>query len=102
GALAPVLFEGQAFAALGSGTVPEQVHLQWGADPTSSVVISWASPAAEPNPIVRYGTSSLVLSSTAVPVFKTYTDGISGEQVFTYHATLTGLAPDTPYSYQIS
>jgi Purple acid Phosphatase, N-terminal domain/Calcineurin-like phosphoesterase len=102
GVLAPLLFEGTAFAALGSGTTPEQVHLQWGSDPTSGVVISWAAPTAEPNPVVNYGTSPLLLNSSVVPVLKTYTDGISGEEVFTYHATLTGLAAATPYSYQIS
>ena len=102
GALAPFLFESRAYGALGTGTAPEQVHLQWGADPTSSVVISWASPTAEPSPIVNYGTSPLMLTSTSVPITKTYTDGISGEEVFTYHATLSGLNPDTAYSYQIS
>ncbi len=103
GALAPLIFEGQAFAAgLGSGTTPEQVHLQWGADPTTHVVISWAAPTAEPNPVLTYGTSPLLLNTTVVPTLKTYTDGISGEEVFTYHASLTGLTPDTPYSYQIS
>jgi len=102
GALAPFLFESEAYGALGTGTGPEQVHLQWGADPTSSVVISWASPTAEPGPIVNYGTSALLLTSTSVPIMKTYTDGISGEQVFTYHASLSGLHPDTTYSYNIS
>jgi hypothetical protein len=43
-----------------------------------------------------------MLSSTVTPTLKTYTDGISGEQVFTYHAALTGLSPNTTYSYQIS
>jgi hypothetical protein len=101
GALGTTLFEGTAFAALGTGTTPEQVHLQWGLDPTSTVVISWASPMAEPNPTVSYGTSALLLNTTVMPVLKTYTDGISGEEVFTYHATLSGLAPNTPYSYVI-
>jgi hypothetical protein len=102
GALAPLLFEGRAFAALGSGTTPEQVHLQWGEDPTSSMVISWASPVQEPNPVVNYGTSAVLLTSSATPVMKTYTDGITGEEVFTYHARLTGLSSNQSYSYQIS
>ncbi len=78
GALAPLLFEGRAFASLGTGTAPEQVHLQWGADPSTSVVVSWAAPTAEPSPTLIYGTSALMLSTTVVPVTKTYTDGISG------------------------
>jgi hypothetical protein len=102
GAFGTLLFESVASASLGTGTAPEQVHLQWGIDPTSTVVISWAAPTAEPNPTVSYGTSPVLLNHTVVPVLKTYTDGISGEQVFTYHASLTGLNPNTPYSYQIS
>ncbi len=102
GALAPLLFEGRAFASLGTGTAPEQVHLQWGADPSTSVVVSWAAPTAEPSPTLIYGTSALMLSTTVVPLTKTYTDGISGEEVFTYHASLTGLSPATTYYYQIS
>src|SRR5580704_5682727 len=102
GTLAPLLFEGRAFASLGTGTAPEQVHLQWGTNPATSVVISWAAPAAQPSPTLIYGTSALMLNATVVPLTKTYTDGISGEEVFTYHASLTSLNPDTIYYYQIS
>jgi hypothetical protein len=102
GALSPLLLEGRAFASLGTGTAPEQVHLQWGASPDSSVVISWAAPTAQPAPTLIYGTSALALNSTVVPLVKTYTDGITGEEVFTYHASLTGLDAATTYSYQIS
>ncbi|MGP8006397.1 MAG: fibronectin type III domain-containing protein, partial [Acidimicrobiales bacterium] len=73
-----------------------------GSRPGTSVVISWAAPTAEPSPTLIYGTSALMLNITVVPLTKTYTDGISGEEVFTYHASLTGLSPNTTYSYQIS
>ncbi|MGO9028799.1 MAG: purple acid phosphatase family protein [Acidimicrobiales bacterium] len=100
---APLLFDRPAFASvsLGTGTDPEQVHLQWGADPTTEVVVSWAAPAAEPAPQVLFGpTAALGTTVDATP--QTYVDGISGLEVFTYHAALTGLAPGTTYSYQVS
>ncbi len=100
---APILFDLPAFASasLGTGTDPEQVHLQWGADPATSVVISWAAPAAQPSAQVAYGVSP-ALGATVPATSKTYVDGISGLEVFTYHASLTGLEPDTTYSYQVS
>ncbi len=77
---------------------PEQIHLTWGADPTSSVTVSWASPGQ--------ATGARVLLSrdggfgrTVRAIQRTYTDGINGETVWTYHAQITGLAPDTEYSY---
>ena len=101
-AAAPLVFDSPAFASLGTGTAPEQVHLQWGADPTSSVVISWASPTPEPAPQLLWGTSALLLGTPVTPVPKSYTDGVSGETVYTYHATLTGLSPGSTYDYQIT
>ncbi|MGH3168386.1 MAG: fibronectin type III domain-containing protein, partial [Trebonia sp.] len=38
----------------GNGT-PEQIHLTWGEDPATSVVISWASPGRSARPRVRIG-----------------------------------------------
>ena len=53
------LRDGYAFAAgsggtssLGSGTVPEQIHLTWGANPAAEVTVSWASPQPEVTPQV--------------------------------------------------
>ena len=38
--------------AAGAGT-PEQVHLTWGDDPATGVVVSWASPGQAANPRVQ-------------------------------------------------
>jgi hypothetical protein len=87
-------------SAGGEGT-PEQIHLTWGADPATSVTVSWASPAE--------ATGARVLLSrgggyarTILAIQRTYTDGINGETVWTYHAEITGLAPDTGYSYTVT
>src|ERR1700722_19814932 len=89
GALAlasPLLWnEGYAFAAgpggtssLGSGTVPEQIHLTWGADASTAATVSWVSPAAQGSPqvtITPSGGSPQVVAAVA----RSYTDGLSGE-----------------------
>jgi len=80
---------------------PEQIHLTWGADPASSVTVSWASPgqATGARAQLRRGGG---FGRTVRAIQRTYTDGINGETVWTYHAQLTGLAPDTEYSYTVT
>ncbi len=88
-------------SSLGSGTVPEQIHLTWGADPSSEVTVSWAAPAAQTTPQVTLSPAvggQSVFSATPL----SYTDGLSGETVHCYHVPLTGLAPNTAYSYTVA
>ena len=80
---------------------PEQVHLTWGEDPTASVVVSWAShgPATGARLLLSAGNGR----TRAVPaVGRTYTDGINGETVFTYHAFVAGLEPASQHSYVVT
>ncbi|HEX3395616.1 MAG TPA: metallophosphoesterase family protein [Steroidobacteraceae bacterium] len=87
---------------------PEQIHLTWGEDPALSVCISWVSPAQAINPRVqlRQSSSSRTAASsssrTVHAVQRTYTDGLNGQTVFTYHAGLTGLKADTEYHYGVT
>jgi 3',5'-cyclic AMP phosphodiesterase CpdA len=84
-----------------SGGTPEQIHLTWGRDPATSVAVSWASPEAAAAPrVLLSGPGGR--SAVASAVRRTYTDGLSGEAVCTYHAQLTGLQPDTVYSYVVT
>ncbi|CAG9207191.1 Metallophosphoesterase [Paraburkholderia sabiae] len=80
---------------------PEQVHLTWGEDPTNEVVVSWGSAAAATNPRVRFGAGS-DRKETVHAVQRTYTDGLNGEVVFTYHARLHGLKAATTYQYEVT
>ena len=85
----------RARAAASDGT-PEQIHLTWGDNPTSSVVISWASPGRANRPRARIG-------QRVIPAeVRTYTDGISGETVWTYHARVGGLRPGATYAYAVT
>ncbi|HTV99682.1 MAG TPA: metallophosphoesterase family protein [Streptosporangiaceae bacterium] len=80
---------------------PEQIHLTWGSDPASSVTVSWASPAEATRPRVQLRRGG-DFGRTVPAIQRTYTDGINGETVWTYHAQITGLAPDTGYSYTVT
>ena len=80
-------------ASSGDGT-PEQVHLTWGNDPATSVVVSWASPgrAVRPRVVLDRGAGGREVVTAHT---RSYTDGLNGETVWTYHAVVTGLRPDT-------
>ena len=87
-------------AASVDGT-PEQIHLTWGDDPSRTVFVSWASPAQAINPRVMLehaGAAPAVIHA----IQRTYTDGMNGQTVFTYHAKLDGLTPDASYHYSIT
>jgi hypothetical protein len=96
---------GTAFAARSDtapdGT-PEQVHLTWGDDPTREVNVSWASPAPSQNPRVLIGAAGWATQVEVPAVQRTYTDGINGETVFTYHARLGWLEPGATYEYSVT
>jgi hypothetical protein len=79
----------------GDGT-PEQIHLTWGENPATSVVVSWASPEPATRPRVRIGQRVI----KAEP--RQYTDGINGETVWTYHARVDGLRPGATYAYAVT
>ncbi|SAL45375.1 metallophosphoesterase [Caballeronia arvi] len=80
---------------------PEQIHLTWGEDPTSEVIVSWASVAQAVKPRVRISTND-GHAHVAHAVQRTYTDGLNGEIVCTYHARLHELRPDTEYRYEVT
>ena len=86
-----------ATAPSAGGGTPEQVHLTWGDDPATSVVVSWASSGPAAHPRIRMDGHGYVPAVTQI-----YTDGINGEQVWAYHARVGGLRPGTGYSYTVT
>ena len=90
----------EAKAASPDGT-PEQIHLTWGEDPTSIVVVSWASAAQAVNPRVHFGHLS-ARGHTVHALQRTYTDGLTGQTIFTYHARLEGLHANSLYQYAVT
>ncbi|HEY1001900.1 MAG TPA: metallophosphoesterase family protein, partial [Streptosporangiaceae bacterium] len=79
-----------------SDGTPEQVHLTWSDNPATGVVVSWASAGQARRPRVRIG--QRVIPAEPRP----YTDGISGETVWTYHARVSGLRPGATYAYAVT
>jgi hypothetical protein len=75
---------------------PEQVHLTWGDDPTSAVVVSWASAGQAVRPRVRIGQRVIAAAERA------YTDALSGTVVWTYHARVDGLRAGATYGYAVT
>ena len=88
-----------AAAAAADGT-PEQVHLTFGDDPARTLFASWASPgrALHPRVLLDSGHGAAVIHARE----RTYTDGMNGQRVFTYHAKLDGLRSDSTYRYTIT
>jgi hypothetical protein len=98
-ATAPLAFPAETSAAA-DGT-PEQIHLTWGGDPAGCVVVSWASPAQAVNPRVILEAPNAA-PSVMHALQRTYTDGLNGQTVFTYHAKLDGLSADAQYRYSVT
>jgi hypothetical protein len=65
------------------------------------VTVSWASPGQATGARVQLRRGG-GFGRTVRAIQRTYTDGINGETVWTYHAQLAGLAPDTEYSYTVT
>ncbi len=80
---------------------PEQVHVQFGADAASQVAVSWATAAAVSRPRLRLGLASSDFGLQVPAEERTYTEALTGETAWTYHAHLHGLRPDTHYVYQV-
>jgi 3',5'-cyclic AMP phosphodiesterase CpdA len=79
---------------------PEQIHLTFGDEPSSTICISWASAAQAVNPRVILEHPSG--RSTAHAIQRTYTDGFCGQTVFTYHAKVHGLKPGSTIRYAVT
>jgi len=75
---------------------PEQVHLTWDADPTRSVVVSWASPGRANRPRVRIGQRLIPATE------RSWTDALTGAVTWTYHARVDALRPGATYGYAVT
>lgn len=75
------------------------LHLQFGADASSEVTVSWHTLQPVRNPRVVLGRMDGKLETTADAKPVSYTDGKSKQVVYAYHAKLSGLQPDSIYMY---
>ena len=78
----------------------DHLHLQFGADASESVVVSWSSPVRVRRPRVRVGARHEGFGDTVEAHERAYTDALTGETVYTYHAPIEGLDGSRSYVYE--
>lgn len=75
------------------------LHLQFGSDASSEMVVSWHALQPVQNPKVVLGRLDGKFEQTVEAAPTSYTDGKSGQRVYAYHTSLRGLQADTAYLY---
>ena len=75
------------------------MHLQFGKNAGTEVVVSWHTTDAVSNPRVLLGTPTSGFGQAVAAETRTYRDGKSNTEVRVNHARLTNLNPDTDYVY---
>lgn len=75
------------------------LHLQFGRNAGTEVVVSWHTTEAVRNPRVMLGTPASGFGRTVAAETRTYRDAKSHNEVRVNHARLTDLTPDSDYVY---
>ncbi|HWX61543.1 metallophosphoesterase family protein [Bradyrhizobium sp.] len=75
------------------------LHLQFGADASSEIVVSWHTLQPVQSPRVVLGHLDGKFEQTVEAAPTSYTDAKSGHTVYAYHAKLAGLQADFAYLY---
>ncbi|MER6524126.1 metallophosphoesterase family protein [Streptomyces sp. NPDC001508] len=84
----------------GSGMPPVSgLHLQFGADASHEMVVSWQTPVPVRRPRVLLGTPAGGLGRDVPARTTSYKDAKSGQTIYAHHAWLSRLRPDTEYVY---
>jgi len=84
-----------------TGEPPFGLHLEFGSEPAREMTVSWVTSDAVARPRVRFGTDPDEMDETVAAETRTYVDGLSGTEVFTQHASLAELRPNTNYAYEV-
>ena len=104
---ASLIGAGEAEAAPAGGRSSDPVatpsvaglHLQFGTDASSEMVVSWHTLQAVRRPRVLLGRLDGKLEQTVEAKETSYTDAKSSQIVYAYHAKLSGLQADSAYLY---
>ena len=75
------------------------LHLQFGADASREVVVSWSTPVGVRRPRVMFGTVAGGFGTTVPAETISYRDAQSGREIQVHHGRLQNLTPDTDYIY---
>ena len=77
----------------------EGLHLTFGPDPATQMVVSWTTHSSVRRPRVSFGTLDGGHGRVVEADTTTYVDGVSKQEIYAHHATLTGLKPGAYYTY---
>jgi len=84
-----------------SGAAPaDMLHLQFGADAGETIVVSWSTPTQSKRPRLRLGSRHGGYGDVVQAQERAYTDALTGETVYTYHAQVDGLRAGQQYTYE--
>jgi hypothetical protein len=75
------------------------LHLQFGGDAGTEIVVSWHTTEPVANPRVMFGTPAGGFGRTVSAETRTYRDAKSNTEVRVNHARIANLIPDTDYVY---
>ncbi len=75
------------------------LHLQFGADASREMVVSWQTLVPVQRPRVLLGTLNDGIGAKVAAVTDTYTDAQSGQSVYVHSARFQQLHPDSEYMY---
>ncbi|HUE26025.1 MAG TPA: fibronectin type III domain-containing protein, partial [Solirubrobacteraceae bacterium] len=99
----------RAGVARAASAPPAGLHLQYGADPTRSMAVSWRTPPGAGNPRLRVGRATAGFQLELVPQTRTIIDpDPTLGAALTYpvseyqHGVVAGLEPNTAYVYEVS
>jgi hypothetical protein len=97
----PATAEGSVGASPPSAQAPPVagLHLQFGSDGASQMVVSWHTLAPVSRPRVMLGRPDGRLDQVTPARTVSYVDAKSGQRVYAHHAMLAGLRADTAYLY---
>src|SRR5215469_13584623 len=80
---------------------PEGVHVQFGHDAAAQVTVSWETAGAVSRPRLLLGQPSAGNGREIAADVRVYTEALTGQTVWTSHARIDHLQPDTQYIYQV-
>jgi hypothetical protein len=78
---------------------PRAAHVNWAADPSTTIAFLWNTDRATRATVVQYGTNPATLDRTAVGHVSTAGSGDGA--VTTHEVHVCGLTPDTTYYYRV-
>lgn len=87
--------------AIMGAAVPEQLHVQYGADAATEAAVSWATAERVSRPKLRLGANDAGFGFPIDAEERVYTEALTGQTVYTYHVALNHLLADTQYLYQV-